>query len=369
MKKFDEDIYKSDMSNVNFDSLYDIKDSEVACSVFLSLIMPVIDKHAPLRRPRIKQKESPWMTADILKLIRHRDRLKQKAKNSKTENDWDKYKTARNKTTSHIRQAKRNCISTNIESYVHDVKKIWTTLRYLAPEKKADTEATSIKVNDNHIRCQEMSNAFNDYFSTVGKSLHNTFSTAKKRKRSKTYLPNQSLFVLRDTSANDIETIIKNLSLNKATGPDNLPAKLLKPVASIIASPITHILNQSFRTGSVPRQWKCARVTPIFKGGDKTCMENYRPISVIPILAKIMEKVACDQAMKYLKENKILSDCQSGFRPVHSTETALLNITDKWLTEIDRGNIIGLVTIDLKKAFDTIDHCIMLEKLEICGFD
>ena len=187
------------------------------------------------------------------------------------------------------------------------MKKIWKTLRYLAPEKKADTEATSIKVNDNHIRCQEMSNAFNDYFSTVGKSLHTTFSTAKKRKRSKTYLPNQSLFVLRDTSANDIETIIKNLSLNKATGPDNLPAKLLKPVASIIASPITHILNQSFRTGSVPSQWKCARVTPIFKGGDKTCMENYRPISVIPILAKIMEKVAYDQAMKYLnrKQNTI----------------------------------------------------------------
>ena len=83
MKKLDEDIYKRDMSNVNFDSMYDIKDSEVACSVFLSLIMPVIDKHAPLRRTRIKQKESPWMTADILKLIRHRDRLKQKTKTQK----------------------------------------------------------------------------------------------------------------------------------------------------------------------------------------------------------------------------------------------------------------------------------------------
>ena len=147
--------------------------------------------------------------------------------------------------------------------------------------------------------------------------------------------------MLRDTSANDIETIIKNLSLNKATGPDNLPAKLLKPVASIIASPITYILNQSFRTASVPSQWKCARVTPIFKGGDKTCMENYRPISVIPILAKIIQKVAYDQAMNYLTNNKILSACQSGFRPVHSTET-VLNITEKWLKEIDRGiNIVG----------------------------
>ena len=117
--------------------------------------------------------------------------------------------------------------------------------------------------------------------------------------------------------------VIKNLPLNKATGPDNLPAKLLKPVASTVAPAITHILNQSFRIGSSPSEWKCARVTPIFKGGDKTCMENYRPISVIPILAKIMEKVAYDQAIKYLSENKILSDCQSGFRSLHSTETAL----------------------------------------------
>ena len=97
-------------------------------------------------------------------------------------------------------------------------------------------------------------------------------------------------------------------------------------------------------------------------------MKDYRPISVIPSPAKIMEKVAYDQAMKYLKENKILSDCQSGFRPVHSTKTALLNITEKWLKEIDCGKIIGLVTIDLKKALDTIDHCILLEKLEMCGF-
>ena len=79
-------------------------------------------------------------------------------------------------------------------------------------------------------------------------------------------------------------------------------------------------------------------------------MENYRPISVIPILAKIMEKVAYDQAIKYLSQNKILSDCQSGFRSLHSTETALLHVTEKWLKEIDSGNILGIVMVDLKKS-------------------
>ena len=148
--------------------------------------------------------------------------------------------------------------------------------------------------------------------------------------------------------------------MNKATGPDNIPAKLLRPIATTIAPLLTHILNRSLRMGVVPSQWKHARVTPIYKSGDKTCMENYRPISVIPIFAKNMEKVVYNQIHDYLTNNAILSDCQSGFRPLHSTVSALLNVTDKWLDVIDKGNIVGLVMIDFKKAFDTGDHSILL---------
>ena len=133
----------------------------------------------------------------------------------------NKYKKAQNNVTTLIRQTKRDFISAHIESSVHDVKKVWKTLRYLAPERKSDTEATSIKVEGNYIHCQEMSNAFNEYFSTVGETLHKTFSSTKKRmkrKRSKK-LPNQSLFVFTDTVPSDVEKVIKNLPINKATGP------------------------------------------------------------------------------------------------------------------------------------------------------
>ena len=110
-------------------------------------------------------------------------------------------------------------------------------------------------------------------------------------------------------------------------------------------------------------------MTPIFKGGDKNSFGNYRPISVISVIGKVMEKVVYDQVHEYLLEHNLLTSCQSGFRPKHSTQSALLNVTDKWMSAIDNGELVGLVMIDLKKAFDCVDHSILLKKLALYGFD
>ena len=99
-----------------------------------------------------------------------------------------------------------------------------------------------------------------------------------------------------------------------------------------------------------------AGVTPIFKKGSKSDINNYRPISVIPVASKVLEKLVYDQLYHYLNDNKLLSSCQSGFRSLHSTITALLEATNSWSVNIDNGFLNGVVFIDLKKAFDTIDH-------------
>ena len=112
-----------------------------------------------------------------------------------------------------------------------------------------------------------------------------------------------------------------------------------------------------------------SRVTPIFKSGPKSNPGDYRPISIIPAIAKIFEKIISDQLYEYLNANEILTSCQSGFRSLHSTVTAMLEATSDWSMNIDNGLINGVVFMDLKKAFDTIDHQIMLQKLKNYGID
>ena len=150
---------------------------------------------------------------------------------------------------------------------------------------------------------------------------------------------------------------------------DMIPSKLLKMAVSIVAPSLTAIFTKSIITGIYPIEWKTARVTPVFKKGVKSDLNNYRPISVIPAVSKVFEKIVYDQLYQYLNDNKLLSSCQSGFRSFHSTLTALLEATNSWSVNIDNGFLNGVLFIDLKKAFDTIDHEITLRKLSYFGAD
>ena len=135
----------------------------------------------------------------------------------------------------------------------------------------------------------------------------------------------------------------------------------------MICRPLTHFINLSIISGVFPDQLKIARVIPLFKSGDKSIFNNYRPVSVLPAFSKILEKVIYNRLLDYLNKHKILSDNQFGFRKHHSTEYALTLLYDKISSAIDNNELTVGIFIDLSKAFDTVNHQILLDKLSHYG--
>ena len=183
-------------------------------------------------------------------------------------------------------------------------------------------------------------------------------------------MPSTQTFSLKITTVGEVRNLLRKLNRRKAAGLDKIPCKLLKVAADIIAPSLTKRYQRSIIYGIFPSEWKLARLTPVFKKGKMNNPCNYRPISVSPTVAKIFEKIVYDQLYNdYLNENNLLTSCQSGFRSLHSTLTALIETTNNWSVNIDDGLLNGVVFIDLQKAFATIDHSILVRKLCNYGID
>ena len=164
-----------------------------------------------------------------------------------------------------------------------------------------------------------------------------------------------------------IEKLLRNLNPSKASGPDLVPARILKLASQEITPILCTIYQQSFNTGEVPQDWQKANVTAFFKKGDKTNPANYRPVSLTCIACKSMEHIVFSQIMNHLDNHKILAEFQHGFRSGHSCETQLLNTVEDLSRRIDGRQTTDLLIPDFSKAFDTVPHLKLLHKLQRYG--
>ena len=269
-----------------------------------------------------------------------------------------------------IRIAKSTYYVKKLDSVKSNIKSTWGVLNEDINKKRSKSRLpSSFKASENVEISDptEIANKFCNFFSNIGptlaKKITPTSSVSHRQFLSGSYP--QSIF-FDDVTAIEIIEISKSFQSNKAASYDKIPMSIIKRIIDIIAEPIAHIINLSIISGIVPDEMKIARVIPLFKAGDRSIISNYRPVSILPSFSKFLERVY-NRLLSYLNRFKILCDNQYGFRKNHSTSFALIDLYDKISDAIDSKETSVGIFLDLSKAFDTVNHNILFDKLEYYG--
>ena len=222
------------------------------------------------------------------------------------------------------------------------------------------TVVNELAVGNNNLTCPEdIAEGFNEYFSNIGPELSSKIDSSNYNFEAYIKSAKSEFAAFQPVTVSQISHFLHGLSGNKATGIDKISCKIIKLAAPVISDSLTLICNQAITLSSFPDEWKIARVVPLYKNGQRNIPGNYRPISVLPVISKIMERIVHDQLYNYLTKFDLLSGTQFGFRKFHSRVSALLDCTNDWYINLDRKMFNLVVLIDLKKAFDTVDHQIL----------
>ena len=327
------------------------------------MFISVANKHAPIRNKRVRNKKSPWLSAELKKSMINRDKLKKQAVSSNDPLFWKKFKKERNRLNNEIKKAKADYYKSQVESNIGNPKAIWKCINQITHRKATNNSSINeLKVNNKSVtEPSDISDILNRHFISIGPNLASALPIGDTDFES--YItPARSVFRLKHTTADVVFKILEKLSSHKATGLDNISCRLLKEAAPIISVSLVMIINGSIDSGVFPSKWKIAKIFPLFKANDRTDPHNYRPISVLSTVSKVSERVVYDQLYAYLTENTLLSSSLV-FAPSIPQLQLCLDVINEWYLNIDRGMTNSVVFLDLAKAFDTVSHAILLRKL------
>lgn len=363
-----------DLSAQSWGEVYAIEDPDQAYEAFLSTFLNLYDKHCPIRPVTNKNKtrqNKPWITKGLENASKKKNLLYKLYMKHRTRDAESRYKTYKNKLTGIIRIKKKEYYHELLEQHRSDSQGTWKILNGIIKKGKAKVDYPNHFIKDNKTIKEplEMVNEFNNFFVNVGPSLAKQIvepSETTSLDESNIKQNTNSMFI-KSVHESEILAIVNKLKNKRSTDHTNLDMSLIKEIINSIVTPLTHICNQSFKTGIFPNKMKTAKIIPIFKSGDKYQFTNYRPISLLSQFSKILEKLFVARLDNFIEKHHLLSNHQYGFRANRSTSMAVMELVEKISTAIDEKQYTIGVFIDLRKAFDTIHHKLLLKKLQRYG--
>ena len=350
-KKAKWDKLNEDLNKINWQGYFNISNAESNWIFFKNTLLKLCHKHIPVISVGGKI-QPPWFDCDTFYLCREKERLRTKFKKSNDINDYDKFKAARKKFVRTIREKQRANFSDPDDPAVIP-RKFWRHVKFSSNSTRIPEIVSYAGRTRNNFHGQ--AELFNEYF-------FDQFSEPSKYN-----IP----IDICDDSDNDndfhisrfgILKLLQRINSNKAAGPDGIHGKILKNCSVSLALPLSLMYNICYRTGVIPKEWKSAFVVPVHKKDDKSVVENYRPISLTCLVMKTFEVCIRDEIMS--RCNNLINTQQHGFLPEKSCTTQMVPFVEDLAFSLNKGCRIDIVYFDFAKAFDSVNHDIILEKLK-----
>ena len=351
-KDFNVHSFREEVSKIKWWSVYSCDCVDTAVSRLCSNLNMILDKLAPLKKIQVHSNYAPWLSKECKDLIKKRDQAQKLAAVSQKYVDWTIYKQLRNSVNNKLKADKKIWMTSQFDEKINSSSNIWRSVKIWL-QWKTTGPPTQLFHNGQLINSPSgIANSMNKFFLDKVSKLRSGLPISKGNANNvlkRMMAGKVCSHKLKPVHPDIVLRVIKDLGNSKSTGMDEIDARSIKSVAEYLVPPITHILNLSISQSHFPTAWKTAKIVPLLKKGNSLEPKNYRPVALLPVLSKILEKVVFLQVVDYLNENNIYHPNHHGFRSHHSTATAIIQMYDVWTRGLDNKEMAGAMMINFQQ--------------------
>ena len=384
-KNFKEVDYLRDVSNIDFTDVYCSKEVDDAAALLTAKLVDVLNVHAPWVIFQQRKCYSPWLTPETLKLMKERDKYKDQAKElASTEGKdtspeqallWGKYRQLRNLVNNKTGQEEIRYKRNKVNQCKDNPSKAWGLAKkymdWSSPGPPSQLEVDKDKKITLYTKARDLASVMNEFFITkVQKIVENLRKVPVDLSGCRNIMADRKISLsLKFVTVKKVRKLLAGLKNKTSTGVDQLDNYSVKLAADYIAGPLHHVITLSIMQQKFPSGWKYTKIVPLHKKESTLKPKNYRPVAILSPLSKVLEKVLYEHVYDYFSRNKLFHPSLHGYRGGRSTMTALLTMYDKWVKAASKGQVSGVVLVDLSAAFDLVSPALLIQKLRIYGFE